>query len=171
MDLIEGILTRHSVRNYDVNKKATTEQIEQILRCAMQAPSAMNKQPWHFVVVTDGATLSAIQNVHPYAGFLEQAGTAIVVVADSENCWEEYWKVDPMLAGQNILLSAHALGLSTCWCGVYPNEQHMENLRHILNIPSNHKPIALIALGTANSSEKHHVASRFNPQRVHRNEW
>ena len=170
MDLINGILTRHSTRQYDETKKATIEQIEQVLRCAMQAPSAMNRQPWHFIVVDNPDVLAAIQNVHPYAGFLTQAGTAIVVVGDTTTCWEEYWRVDPMLAGQNILLAAHSLGLSTCWCGVYPNIQHMENMANLLNIPSQYKAIALIAVGTPKEDTKI-PDNRFNPAAIHLNQW
>lgn len=170
MDLINGILTRHSTRVYDENKKATPEQIEQILKCAMQAPSAMNKQPWHFVVIDNPEILTAIQNVHPYAGFLTQAGTAIVVVGDTNVCWDEYWKVDPMLAGQNILLASHALGLSTCWCGVYPNSQHMTNIANVLNLPNEYKAMALIAIGTPAENKKM-PENRFNPALIHRNEW
>ena len=170
MNLINTILTRHSTRQYNKSKKATPEQLKQILACAMQAPSAMNKQPWHFIVVDNPEVLASIENLHPYAGFLTQAGAAIVVVGDTKSSWEDYWKVDPMLAGQNILLAAHALGLSTCWCGVYPNTQHMENLANILNIPCEYKAMALIALGTPNEDEKT-PESRFNQAKIHLNEW
>ena len=170
MNLIDTILTRHSTRQYDENKKATPDQIEMILKCAMQAPSAMNKQPWHFIVVDNPEILSSIENVHPYAGFLRQAGTAIIVIGDTKASWEDYWKVDPMLAGQNILLAAHALGLSTCWCGVYPNVEHMKNIANILNIPSEYTPIALIALGTPDENRKI-PENRFFPTKIHHNEW
>ena len=120
-------------------------------------------------MVDQPEVLQAIENVHPYAGFLTQAGTAIIIVGDSKICWEDYWRVDPILAGQNILLSAHALGLATCWCGVYPNEQHMENLANILNLPKEQKPIALIALGTAITQTTPEL--RFNPKQVHYNQW
>ena len=170
MNAIDTILTRVSVRKYDPNKKATPEQMEIILKCAAQAPSAMNKQPWSFVIVNQPSVLARIENIHPYAGFLTQAGTAIIIVADSKNCWEDYWRVDPMLAGQNILLAAHALGLATCWCGVYPNAQHMENMSNVLNLPPEQKPIALIAIGTA-YSESSPTTLRFNPKQVHFNKW
>ena len=169
MNTIDTILTRHSTRKYDASQKATTEQIDMILKCAAQAPSAMNKQPWSFIVINQPEVLQAIENVHPYAGFLTQAGTAIIVVGDSQNCWEDFWRVDPILAGQNILLAAHALGLSTCWCGIYPNEQHMANLANILNLPKGQKPMALIALGT--EIQKTTPSLRFNPKQVHYNQW
>lgn len=170
MEMIEGILSRYSTRKFDSTQKATPAQIEQILKCACQAPSAMNKQPWAFVVVDDPNVLQAIQNTHPYAGFLKDAGTAIIVVGDSKNCWEEYWRVDPLLAGQNILLAAHQLGLGTCWCGVYPNKDRMQSIENVLSLPVEYHAMALIAIGVP-LTKKQNIESRYTPDKVHYNAW
>ena len=82
MKLLEGLLTRRSVRVYDPNQKVDSQTLGQILNAAMHAPSAMNKQPWHFVVVDKPAILQQMMDSHPYASFLKEAGTAIVLCAD-----------------------------------------------------------------------------------------
>ena len=51
MDLMQGILTRRSVRSYRAQEKISKQELTDLLKAAMQAPSAMNKQPWSFVVV------------------------------------------------------------------------------------------------------------------------
>lgn len=171
MNTITDILTRRSVRAYQTQKNAVSkEKIDEILKAAMYAPSAMNKQPWAFFVVDDPALLAKIQEVHPYAGFLTEAGQAIIVCGDKAACYEDYWKVDPLLAGQNILLAAHALGFGTCWCGVYPNQARMRTFQKLLNLPEHIEPLALIALGLA-KKEGTEPPQRFDAKKIHRNVW
>ena len=69
---LENIATRTSVRSY-LNKPVEAAQIEQLLRAGMAAPSAVNKQPWHFVVVTDKAQLAALAKANPHAGMAAKA--------------------------------------------------------------------------------------------------
>lgn len=102
--------------------------------------------------------------------FLKDAGTAIIVVGDSKNCWEEYWRVDPLLAGQNILLAAHQLGLGTCWCGVYPNKDRMQSIENVLSLPAEYHAMALIAIGVP-LTKKQNIESRYTPDKVHYNAW
>lgn len=66
MDKKSAIFTRRSIRVYDPSKRATKEQILDILDAAMHAPTAMNKQPWEFVVATDPEVVNAITKIHPY---------------------------------------------------------------------------------------------------------
>lgn len=170
MTPIENIMQRHSTRNFIEGRVVPDSDIQIILKCACQAPSAMNKQPWSFIVIKDSLILKALQDAHPYAGFLTAAGCAIVIVADSANAWEDYWKVDPLLAAQNILLSAYDLGLGTCWCGVYPNPQRMQDIANVLGIPEPYQAMALIALGYPEHLKTDN-SSRFTTQKVHYNRW
>ena len=57
--VLNTIATRTSVRSY-TNQPIEAEKIEALLRAGMAAPSAVNKQPWHFVVVTDRAQLDSL---------------------------------------------------------------------------------------------------------------
>lgn len=78
---LENIATRVSVRSY-LDKPVEAAQVEQLLRAGMAAPSAVNRQPWHFVVVTDKAQLKALSKANPYAGMVAKAPLAIVVCGD-----------------------------------------------------------------------------------------
>ncbi len=82
MNKKSAIFARRSIRAYDPKRRATKEQIEDVLDAAMHAPSAMNKQPWRFVVATDPETVRGISEIHPYCESLADAGAAIIVCGD-----------------------------------------------------------------------------------------
>ena len=130
MDKKSAIFTRRSVRVYDPSKRATKEQILDILDAAMHAPTAMNKQPWEFVVATDPEVVSGITKIHPYCEFLPDAGSAIIVRGNLKEQFEipegGYYQYDCSAAAQNILLRAKELGLDTCWCGIAPEKTRMD---------------------------------------------
>lgn len=169
MDAIEMILTRRSIRRYRA-EPVVEEQVKKIMECAMAAPSAANQQPWQFVVVDDRATLDAITTVQTHSMMLKEATLAIIVCGDSTT-WKipSMWVCDCSAATQNILLAAHAIGLGSCWCGVYPNESVMSGLRGLLGIPETVSPFSIIAIG--HPAEQKPPANRYNEVRVHRNKW
>ncbi len=117
MEVIEAILTRRSIRKYS-REKITDNQIEIILKAAMYAPSAMNQQPWHFIVIDNREKLNRIMEVHPYSNMLKEAGLAILVCGDERlQLSKGYWVVDCGAATQNLLLAAHGIGLGAVWLG------------------------------------------------------
>ena len=112
--IVENIMTRTSIRNY-TNQKVSADTIETLLRAGMAAPTAVNKQPWHFVVVIDQEKLEALATANPNAGMAKKAPLAIVVCGDMKKTLEgggrAFWIQDCSAATENILLAAHALGL------------------------------------------------------------
>ena len=62
----------------------TQEQVEKLLEAGIMAPSAMNKQPWHFIVCRDREMLDRFQQVHPYSKMLSQAPVMILVCGDTQ---------------------------------------------------------------------------------------
>lgn len=169
MDLLEAIHTRRSIRAF-TDAPVSEADLETMLRAAMAAPSAGNEQPWHFVVITDRATLDAIPGVHPYAAMCKTAGAAIVVAA--EHALEKYpgnWVLDCAAAVQNLLLAARGLGIGTVWCGVYPQTDRMAGLAGLLSLPDGVSAHALVVLGHPAQAFKR--VERFKPERIHRNAW
>ena len=169
MDIIDAIRTRRSIRKFD--KRPVPENlIELILKSAMQAPSARNFQPWHFVIIDDRNKLREIPKFHPYTAMLETAPLAIAVCGDlSLEKSMEYIALDCAAATQNMLLAAHGLGLGAVWLGIYPRENRIKGLADLLKLPEHIIPVTLIALGYP--AEDPPPASRFKPQRIHRNVW
>ena len=169
MEVIEAILTRRSIRKYS-REKVTDNQIEIILKAAMYAPSAMNQQPWHFIVIDDHKKLNLIMEVHPYSNMLKEAGLAILVCGDERlQLSKGYWMVDCGAATQNLLLAAHGIGLGAVWLGVHPREERKSGIRKIFHLPDHIQPFSLISIGYP--AEEKPVPQRFKPERIHKNQW
>ena len=169
-----AVFTRRSVRAYDSSKCVSKKQIEDILDAAMHAPSAMNKQPWRFVVATEDSVLDALTKAHPYCESVKDAHSAIIVCGDLDEQFSTpcggYYEYDCSAAAQNILIRAKELGLGTCWCGVAPEKERMEAIRRLFEMPKNIAPMALIILGyPAESPELD--APRYTPAKVHWQKW
>jgi len=149
MTVIEAIRKRRSIRKFKSGAVVTDEQIKLMLEAAMLSPSACNSRPWEFIVIKDRAVLNKIRQVHPYAGMLETASLAIVMLAlpevQNQPIMTDYYPQDCGAATENILLQAVELGLGACWCGVYPKEDRIAEMRDILG--TDKLPFNVIALG------------------------
>jgi nitroreductase len=170
MDAIENIMKRRSVRKFNKNQLVPESVVEQILRAAMNAPSANNKQPWDFLVIDDRTILDQIPNIMPNAAMCNEAPLAIVICLEqSRDKSPDYWQQDLAAATENILLAVHALGLGAVWVGAYPNQQKMAGLRKTFNLPEEVTPFSLIPIGATSVNQDD--AKRFKSERVHRNKW
>ncbi len=156
--IIDNILNRSSIRSYQ-DKEVESEKIETLLRAAMAAPSAADKRPWHFVVVTDKRQLEGLASANPYAGFAKRAPLAIVACGDMEKALpgneQLFWIQDVSAAIENILLAASALGLGAVWTAVYPIPERCEVVSKVLILPKNIIPLATIVIGYPKSTERH----------------
>lgn len=169
METIEAILTRRSIRKYK-NQLIDKESIDTIIKAGMYAPSANNKQPWHFIVISDRKLLDSIMKVHPYSSMLAEASHAILVCADKTiEPTEAYCNQNCSAATQNILLAAHALGIGSVWLGVFPRADRMKGMSELFELPENILPISLIALGYAR--EKAIQPDRYRPECIHHEKW
>jgi nitroreductase len=170
-DTLTVIRNRRSVRNY-TGESVTQGQLEILLDAGMAAPSAVNCQPWEFVVVTDRKTLDKLGDVLPYAKMIYTAGAAIIVCGIPSKAHKqmvEYAVIDSTLASENILLAAEALGLGAIWTAAYPYPDRMKSVRSILNIPSEVIPLNVIPVGHPTGEDK--PKEKFNPNKIHREKW
>lgn len=170
MDTMEAILTRRSIRNY-TDQTVGKELINELIEAAMNAPSANNQQPWHFVVVTDRKILNEIPVYHPYSQMLKQAPLAVAVCAELklERGTKGFWIQDCSAAAQNLLLAAHARGLGAVWLGIYPMQERVVALQKTLGLPQEVIPLCLVSIGYP--VDKGRRINRFNPTRIHQNKW
>ena len=170
-DALTVIQSRKSVRNF-TGQAVSKELLDKILRAGMAAPTAVNKQPWSFVVVTDRKTLDNLKDGLPYTKMLDKAGAAIVVCAIPEKAFEqkvEFAVVDSTCASENILLAAEALGLGAVWTAAYPYNDRMGFVRKTLNIPDNVIPLNVIPIGYPTGVDK--PKEKFNPENIHWEKW
>jgi nitroreductase len=170
-DALTVIRNRKSVRNF-TGESVTQDQLEILLKAAMAASSAVNCQPWEFVVVTDRKTLDKLGDVLPYAKMIYKAGAAIIVCgipAKAHKNFVEYAIIDSTLASQNILLAAEAIGLGAIWTATYPYPDRMKSVRSILNIPSDVIPLNVIPIGHPTGEDV--PKNKFDAGKIHREKW
>lgn len=148
--VLDNIATRTSIRDYEA-RPVEKEKIEKMLRAAMAAPTAMNKQPWHFVVVDQRNVLDALAGTNPYAKMLKKAPLAIVVCGNTDKMIEgggrDFWIQDASAATENLLLAAHAMGLGAVWTGAYPSEERCISINKVLSLSDNLIPLNMIVVG------------------------
>ncbi|MEF9990538.1 MAG: nitroreductase family protein [Romboutsia sp.] len=163
---MNSIFKRRSIRKF-TGEVVTQDQIEMLLRAGMAAPSAHNKQPWEFVVVTKSETLDKLSNNHKYAKMLNESPLCIIVCANTSKQQEEgFYVQDCAAAIQNILVQGVEIGLGGVWIGLHPHEDLKNQVREILNIPSDIVPISMIALG--NPNEEKREITRYKEEMIHR---
>jgi len=170
METVEAILTRRSVRMFH-DQAVEPEKVHTLLKAAMYAPSALNEQPWRFVVITERSRFDEIMQVYPYADMLRTAPMAILVCGDLvlEKA-PGNWVLDCAAATQNMLLAAHATGLGAVWSGIYPEENRMDALSAMFHLPPEVKPFALVAAGYGSGNHQA-PPERFDSGRVSLNSW
>ena len=168
---IDNLFARRSIRSF-TSQPVSEEQIEMLLKAAMAAPSAGNRQPWHFVVVTDPDMRNKLADIHPHAQMVRQSPVCIVPCGEPRLSFpgmNDYWIQDLSAATENILLAAVGLGLGAVWCGVYPVPERVKGTRKVLGIPEEVVPFAYIAVGYP--AERKEPRTQYDPSRVHRNRW
>ncbi len=163
---MNSIFTRRSIRNFHP-KEVETQKIELMLKAAMQAPSAANRQPWKFIVVTGKENLTALSKYNPYASSLKNANVGIIVLGDTaEMAFPELWQQDLGAATQNILLQATELGLGAVWYGTAPYEERIKFIQKLYNLGDNLIPYSVIAIGYPLKENANHFIDRFAESKV-----
>lgn len=171
--LIEAIARRKSVRKFS-DKKVEPEKVQRLLRSAMRAPSAMNGQPWEFIVVDDPAMLQKLKSFSPYAAPLKTAPLAVVIL-EKEMLRRKVLGISHMSAHdlgactENLLLQAVEEGLGAVWMGVMKDAGMQQKLRSILNFPKKLNAFAVVAVGYPAEGVDMTVQDRFDPDRIHYN--
>lgn len=168
-DVLTVIHRRKSVRKY-LDKPVEREQLITLLKAGMAAPTAADRRPWEFVVVTDKALLDSLATVSPTSKMVGNAAAAIVVCGDTRRALNSnVWTQDCSAATQNILLAAEGIGLGAVWCGIYPEYFKYNHIRRIFDIPMEVIPMSLISIGWPTGEEK--PKEKYDPSNIHWNEW
>jgi nitroreductase len=157
MTFPELVAARCSVRNYrpDAVPEAL---VRQVLEAAREAPSACNKQPWHFYVVRDAETR---RRLFPDArqAWVAQAPVLLLVCSLPGQAWVRHYDgknfadIDVAIAMEHIQLAATAVGLGACWIGAFDPQV----FRDTLNLPAEMEPVAATPLGYANAPGNAHT--------------
>lgn len=169
---LNTIMTRVSVRQF-TDVKPTDGQIDTLLRAAMAAPSAVNKQPWAFLVVDDKEMLRKIGEQFPNSRVQNGAQVAIVPCGDLSKALEgeaqDYWIQDVSAAVENLLIAAHSLGLGAVWTGLTPIETRASAAAELLGLPDGIVPLCIIPVGYP--AENPEVKDKYKAENIHYNVW
>lgn len=164
---IAPILARRSVRAY-TGEPVPPADTKALLEAAMAAPSASNRQPWRFVVVTDRPRLKQLADIHPYGKMLADAAACVAVCGDLDTS-PDFWVQDCSAATENILVAASMLGLGAVWLGVHPRREREQQLKRYLGIPDQAGLLCLVAVGRP--TEQPRPRTQYDPDKVHRERW
>jgi len=168
---LDFIFTRRSIRRYEA-KEVPEEILADLLEAGMAAPSAVARDPWHFIVLRRRENLDRLAEILPHGKMLRQATAALVVCGDINRAHdqkESYLLQDLSAAVENILLAANASGLGSCWLGVHPRQERMEGIKKMFGLPEGIIPMCAIALGWP--AERPEARTRFREECVHREQW
>lgn len=138
---------RYSVRSYK-STPVENEKLTEIVEAALLAPSAVNFQPWKFIVVTEPELLKQLHDCY-HRDWFKSAPACIVAIGDHAKGWhrptddKDYTDIDVAIAIDHLMLAAAEIGLGTCWICHFNTDKCTE----IFNLPSDIEPIAMIPVG------------------------
>lgn len=165
-ETLSSIFKRRSIRKFK-DQPVENEKLTLLLQAGMAAPSAMNNQPWEFIVVTDPDQLKKIREGFFFGKY--NAPAAIVVCMNSKKqkraSVERFWVQDCSAAVENILIAAVSLGLGTVWLGVYPITKMSRIVSDIFSLPDHVAPLAVIYVGYPDEIKE--PRTQYDEGRVH----
>ena len=148
MSVFEVLLGRRSIRKY-LAKDISQDVLNQIFEAGRHAPSAVNRQPYRFVVVTELEIKKALKGL--FSRFIEHAPVVVVGCADTNARLTGKWAtIDTAIALENMVIMACSLGVGSCWIGSFDEKK----VKELLKIPDKWKVVALVALGYPDEQPK-----------------
>ena len=170
-ETISTIHNRKTVRDF-TDKPVPEELLMVLVKAGMAAPTAVNSQPWEFIVVKDKSKMKKLAESLQFSRMLDSA-TAAILVCTSPNKTKDkdvnYAIIDATLASENILLAAESLGLGGAWVAIFPKESVIDYIRSEFDIPENIIPLNIIPLGYPVGNEK--PKNKYNSDVIHFEKW
>jgi len=146
LDTLQTILERRSIRKYKP-EPIPVEDLQHILEATRQAPSAANRQPWHFIVVDDPQQKLRLAQACNNQMWLADAA-CIVVGVGLPQVSQKWYRVDVAIALENLVLAARSLGYGTCWIGAFDPEQ----VRRVCGLRDEFDIVACTPLGVPDAT-------------------
>lgn len=166
MELREVLLKRRSVRKF-TEEAVSEEHINELLHAAMSGPSACNKKPWEFYVITNPEVLEKLRSASKFTKM--EAPLAIVVCGNLAQALPmhlaNYWIQDCSAATENILLRVTDLGLGAVWCGIHPQKMAEKKVAEILGLGKKEIPLNIILIG--HPAEEPEARDQYDEKHVH----
>ena len=156
--LVDVLLSRRSIRRYQ-QKEIPRDALDKILEAGRQAPSAMNRQPWHFIVVTNNEIKKDLSK-WLFTKHIKDSPVTIVGCAKTGFLDRKWSIIGTSIALQNMVVAAWALGIGSCWIGGFKEG----SVKQLLKIPDKWKIVALVTFGYP--AETPHVKRKKTIEKV-----
>lgn len=171
MDIIDALKKRRSIRSFKT-QEIEKDKVDILLRMAMQAPSARDQMPWHFIVLSDRAILNELAEKLSNANMLKEAPLCIILVTDKRKLLSpDLYAQDMAAATQNLLLAATGLGLGSVWMGTYPNKEKMKIVASLISLPKDFEFFSMVALGYPKYEKDFEFIDNYDAKRIHYDEF
>lgn len=171
-EFLSFLISRASVREYR-SDQVEAEDLDFLLACASTAPSAGNREAWDVIVVTDPGKREFLSRSTLHQRHVAQAPLVLVVCAYYDRSMSRYGERGTLYAVQDatiactyLMLAAHARGLQSCWIGAFQEEE----VRRILDIPTNVRPVALLTIGKG-TPPSYHTGRMPLAHHLHQESW
>mgnify|MGYP002725838315 CR=1 FL=1 len=166
---LDLIRTRRSVRKFK-SKPVEKEKIDSLIEAALRSPSSRGFNPWRFIIIENKDLLEKLSIAKPHgASFLKGASLGIVVCGDASK--SDVWVEDASIASVMIHLTAHDLGLGSCWIQIRKREHNASKsadtyVKELLKIPDNIMIESIIAIGYPDEVKKGHNKDTLQSHKV-----
>ena len=149
MEMIDVLRQRHSCRNY-LSQPIEAEILDEILEAGRSAPSAQNRQPWRYIVVSDRALIKKLA-FHSIVGmtnfFIQDAPIVIIACGDTHSSLrfnqQDYYLVDVAISFGQMMLAAWSFGIGSCWLAAFDETA----LKKLLNLPTHYRVVGMSPFG------------------------
>jgi nitroreductase len=165
--VLDNIYRRRSVRNFS-DKEIPDEIIKELIRAGTYAPTAMNQQPWRFVVVKNRQLVAEYDerakrdfiaaykdsNIPALSGYLRNmakpemrlfyGAPVLILVFATPDVVNDH---DCALAAENMMLAAQSLGIGSCWIGLAIGLGSDKEFLREIGVPAGHKLVAPLIFG------------------------
>jgi nitroreductase len=165
-EILDIIMKRRSIRKF-TEQPVPKEMLIQLLQAAMAAPSAVNSQPWQFIVIDEPEGMQKLRGVLAFGKY--NAPAAIVVCGSPGTAKNPasrmFWVQDCSAALENILITATGMGLGTVWIGVHPVPTTVAPVRSVLYIPRSITPLGVVYVGFP--AEQKPARTQYDDSKIH----
>lgn len=164
---MNSIFKRRSIRKYK-DKSISDELIEKILRAGMQAPSAINQQPWEFLVIKDKKSRDILAGMSAYSKMVSSSPVSFILFGRKDKMKaKDFWIQDLSACAENMLLEATELGLGSVWLGVGSMKHRVNYITREFNVPERLIPFCVVTVGYMEEGQENKFVDRYNQEVIH----
>ncbi|WGI16913.1 nitroreductase [Methanonatronarchaeum sp. AMET-Sl] len=151
-NVLDCIVDRRSIREYK-DDEIDNNRLYSILEAGRWAPSGLNNQPWHFILIDDQNQISRLSKLTKYRETMEMSKALIAIFLDKNESYNRTKDIQAIGAAcQNMLLAIHSLDLGAVWNGEILNQK--QEAEKVLNTPDNLELMAVICIGKPIEKER-----------------